>query len=179
MHLIRFFHANIVLFFLSASFIMSSAQEENPFYEHVRRTLESGIFCGTYARAMEEVDLQLELLKSGHPQEFRQAHNITLSSCSLQLLYIMKELGDYEAAEYITSLEKNNMKIIYVIYRRYYGLVNEINDRQYQNKGIGHRFMPRKLQQYWSEVFRQNIELNVDLDFFDTEPYSSMNDEVC
>lgn len=171
MHLVRFFHAHIVLSFLSASLIMSSAQEENPFYEHVRRTLESGIFCGTYARAMEEVDLQLELLKSGHPQEFRQAHNMKLSSCSLQLLYIMKELGDYEAHEYITTLEKKaNVKIIDVIYRCYYDLAKEINDRQYPNRGIGHRYMPRELQRYWSEVFfRQNIELNVDLDFFDTE----------
>ena len=50
----------------------SEAQEENPFYEQIRRMSESGIFCGTHARALDEVDLQLGLLESGRPQEFRQ-----------------------------------------------------------------------------------------------------------
>ena len=141
------------------------AQEENPFYEQIRRMSESGIFCGTHARALDEVDLQLGLLESGRPQEFRQKNNLKLSLCSLPLLFMMKEMGDSEAANYIAALEKEtNIEIIYVIYRRYYNLADEINDRQFQNKGIDHKYMPRKLQRYWSEVFRQNIELNINLD---------------
>ena len=137
------------------------AQEE----KQIRRMSESGIFCGTHARALDEVDLQLGLLESGRPQEFRQKNNLKLSSCSLPLLFMMKEMGDSEAANYIAALEKEtNIEIIYVIYRRYYNLADKINDRQFHNKGIDHKYMPRKLQRYWSEVFRQNIELNINLD---------------
>ncbi len=163
MSLFLFQRASVVLFFLLATCIMASPQEENPFYEQVRRTPESGIICGTYSAALEEVDLQLELLESGHPQEFRQKHNWDLSSFSLQLLYIMKELGDREAAHYLSALEReSNMEIIHVIYRRYYGLRYEARDRQFQNRGIEHRYMPRKLQRYWTELFfRQNIELDL------------------
>lgn len=153
--------AGNLLFFLTAICMVASAREENPFYEYVRSVTrpESGIFCGTYRRAMDEVDLQLELLESGNPQEFRQKHKLKLSSCSLQLLVMMKESGDTEAAQYLNSLEEeSNVEIIYVIYRSYYDLGNEIEDRQFHNKGIEHKYMPKHLQQYWSAFFKLNVE---------------------
>lgn len=77
----------------------------------------------------------------------------------------MHAMGESEAANYIAALEKEtNIEIIYVIYYRYYNLADKINDRRFHNKGIDHKYMPRKLQRYWSEVFRQNIELNINLD---------------
>lgn len=156
--------AGQLLFFLTATCMVAAAQEENPFYEYVRSVTrpESGIFCGTYRRAMDEVDLQLELLESGNPQEFRQKHKLKLSSCSLQLLVMMKESGDTEAAQYLNFLEKeSNVEIIYVIYRHYYDLVKEIEDRKFHNKGIDHKYMPKHLQQYWAEFFKRNVESDI------------------
>ena len=159
----------IFVFWGISSYAMGASNDtENPFYEQIRKIThpDSGIICGTHVRAMREVDMQLELLDASNFQNFKNKHQLELPKYSLQVLYMLQDLGDVEARDYISKVEKEfNIKLVNVVYRAYYGIENESDAtlRRCYKIGIDYRYMPRRLQCFWEIFFRNNIDLDLDM----------------
>ena len=122
----------------------------------------------------EPVDFSVEQLQSAQ-ELFRQPCNFVLGVAKLEQLPVSNlpevafvgrsNVGKSSLINAVTGqkgLAKTSNTPGRTQQLNYFNLADKINDRQFQNEGIDHKYMPRKLQRYWSEVFRQNIELNIE-----------------